>query len=867
MPNLDLKRLRDLRRRSEVLLNTLASDLNPFRHQELVNGFRRKPDSPSSPDDVNVTTTCSCLMALAISDKLKDFYGTSYKDIVVQILQKVVEAPWMSSGLSENNAFTTTLLLRLFGCLTNSDAFAPKAPILTKLWEPCLEISKLKALARRLAGKEPFAQFLFQLLPCNIQQKLQKFPDTKKDQQKLQREVSEELSKLVRTTIFYDTDRFKKVKLSENSKATLKRKMDAYSVALLNRFLLHDFFPTELLPLRDQTFIKIARSMSSDLSRFGINNYPPAAAVLYWFVDGIDRANMSLDEKDWKNLCEWAADEFARQRSLVVSKHAAMMDPVAMAMAACLCARIRKVSNNLLRGTTKEHHAMLPSMVELERAVLDLFAEQTASGIWPKYFPLFHYQDAGSNFCFTFEMLEAVLFEFGGKDNRLLTNDVFLCGLERAVTWCDQNRLRCSERTPQGTETYQGWNSGGNLETLKKGQPESWATAVVHMFLWELVEILSIHIQTQLLDNYSARRPSHKWKKLDGLLDIELLLDGPVSLKETLRKTIVKSFEGYKGQPELLRKRPIQKKPLSALLFGPPGTSKTEVAKAIAHELDWPLLEIDPSHFLQDSFQNIYLQAEKIFADMMDLSGVVVLLDEMDALVQKRDATTAIDTESKFLTTYMLPKLAKLHDKGQVVFLMATNFQATFDDAIKRAGRFDFLLCMGPPTLKAKCAAIHAFYDMEKPTEATIAAGNLIYSYAKENPWLEDQLTLYTYGEFLSFVTGLTEASSLAGALTGMKVTGFIERVKEDASSVALKFDRLKPLWNIEKLRDCRRLADFDNTDFTESDLLLDTVKPPIDTKEPVIKYVLERKQTRRQCAKSLDESQTSKKVVVHSPP
>src|SRR6185437_5022284 len=104
----------------------------------------------------------------------------------------------------------------------------------------------------------------------------------------------------------------------------------------------------------------------------------------------------------------------------------------------------------------------------------------------------------------------------------------------------------------------------------------------------------------------------------------------------------------------------------------------------IAKELQWPLLEIDPSHFLQNSFQNIYVQAEKIFEDVMDLSGVVILFDEMDALVQKRDADNAmVDTESKFLTTYMLPKLAKLHERGQVVFLMTTNFQANFDDAIK----------------------------------------------------------------------------------------------------------------------------------------------------------------------------------------
>ena len=49
---------------------------------------------------------------------------------------------------------------------------------------------------------------------------------------------------------------------------------------------------------------------------------------------------------------------------------------------------------------------------------------------------------------------------------------------------------------------------------------------------------------------------------------------------------------------------------------------------------------------------------------------------------------------------------------------MATNFQEIFDDAIKRAGRFDFLLCMGPPTLKAKLPAIHVFLGIEKSTHS-----------------------------------------------------------------------------------------------------------------------------------------------------
>src|SRR5712671_4329365 len=117
MPDIPLKRLRQLRSRAEGLLNSLVSDLKPFQHEENAHGFRRKPNSESIPKDVNVTTTCSCLMALALCDKVTDFYGSHASKPVGDIFNKLLEAPWMSSGLTEDNAFTTTLMIRLFGFL------------------------------------------------------------------------------------------------------------------------------------------------------------------------------------------------------------------------------------------------------------------------------------------------------------------------------------------------------------------------------------------------------------------------------------------------------------------------------------------------------------------------------------------------------------------------------------------------------------------------------------------------------------------------------------------------------------------------------------------------------------------------------
>jgi hypothetical protein len=440
-------------------------------------------------------------------------------------------------------------------------------------------------------------------------------------------------------------------------------------------------------------------------------------------------------------------------------------------------------------------------------------------------------------------------------------------GLERAVKACEIDRLedridRAEDNGPEidggSTVSYRGWNSGGNLETLRRGQPESWATAVVHMFLGELVKVLSDHIQSILLKRYSAVLPNGDSKRINDLLDISVLLPSR-SLKETLKESLVNTFSSFKGdgardlRKEAIRKEAIKDAPISALLFGPPGTSKTQVAKAIAADLEWPLVEIDPSNFLQTTFQNIYVQAERIFEDVMDMCGVVVLFDEMDALVQKRKGETPSDTESKFLTTYMLPKLLKLHDKGQLIFLMATNFLEEFDEAIKRAGRFDLLLCMGPPTLKAKCDNFHVFLQSGeqsrlsgKRSDQTEAAGKLVYQFAKENPSVENQLALYTFNEFRSFVSRLGKRENIDTKLAELKNGGFAKEVTRYNANVGLKLDELKRLGELgvegpHGPLDYRLLDDLDAVDFKSK---LQNTNIPM-TK--VIRYVLERKESKRQ--------------------
>jgi hypothetical protein len=448
---------------------------------------------------------------------------------------------------------------------------------------------------------------------------------------------------------------------------------------------------------------------------------------------------------------------------------------------------------------------------------------------------MFHYQEAGSNFCFTFELLEAILHEFSDAAdtvtiaNELLSDADIVENLEKAVTWCEHNRLEASY---EGV-TYKGWNSGGDLTTLRKNYPESWATAVVHMFLWELKSVLSSHIQRRLLSKYKAAPLKQKPPKdtsLNELLDIELSIEGPVkSLKTILKESLVKANSGKKESD--VRREGV-KAPMSALLFGPPGTSKTRLTSALAEALGWPLIVVNPSDFVRKGFENVFLQANEIFRDINDLSAVVVFFDEMDPLMQSREKD-GLDTPSQFLTTSMLPQLTQLHDRGQVIFLVATNYISRFDPALMRAGRFDLLLCMGPPTFNEKLNNLPAFFPPKKlaAIQRDKAKGVLV-KYAPVGSKSYFQLELYTFHEFKTFLTTIGNQNDIGDKLEILSKQDFEKLVTGHSERVTLKISDLpSSLWEFSSW----------------TDIVIPDPPGAPNKENEIVKYLRDRKESRKQ--------------------
>jgi len=138
----------------------------------------------------------------------------------------------------------------------------------------------------------------------------------------------------------------------------------------------------------------------------------------------------------------------------------------------------------------------------------------------------------------------------------------------------------------------------------------------------------------------------------------------------------------------------------SAILFGPPGTSKTTLVRRLADVIGWKYVELHASHFVADGLTQVQKTADKIFKQLSELDHAVVLFDEIDELVRERDMEK--DAFGRFLTTSMLPKLAELWEARKVLYFVATNHINYFDSAIIRSHRFDALILVSPPSFEAK---------------------------------------------------------------------------------------------------------------------------------------------------------------------
>src|SRR5690606_36759405 len=140
--------------------------------------------------------------------------------------------------------------------------------------------------------------------------------------------------------------------------------------------------------------------------------------------------------------------------------------------------------------------------------------------------------------------------------------------------------------------------------------------------------------------------------------------------------------------------------PRAILLHGPPGTGKTFIDKAVAHEAGAAVFPIKGAELLDKYVGESERGVHDVFARARTAARSIIFFDELDALAPVRGRSTTSVNDS--VVSALLTELDGVIERGDVAFIGATNRPDLIDPALLRSGRFEPHIELGLPDVTAR---------------------------------------------------------------------------------------------------------------------------------------------------------------------
>ena len=213
------------------------------------------------------------------------------------------------------------------------------------------------------------------------------------------------------------------------------------------------------------------------------------------------------------------------------------------------------------------------------------------------------------------------------------------------------------------------------LSTLNREELKPNASVALHRHSHAVVDILPPETDSAIQMMKMTEKPDVTYQDVGGL-DVQ-------------KQEIKEAVELPLTNPELYEQIGIDP-PRGVLLFGPPGTGKTMMAKAVAHHTDAAFIRVVGSEFVQKYLGEGPRMVRDVFRMAKENAPSIIFIDEIDSIATKRfDAQTGADREVQRILIELLTQMDGFDQSVHVKIIMATNRHDTLDPALLRPGRLD----------------------------------------------------------------------------------------------------------------------------------------------------------------------------------